>query len=481
MNADELLQAVGETRADYLEHALLPPAAASRRAGSLGRRIALAAAVAALLAGTVYAAVSGLVTKEQAVGPQWYEVYLEENPAAADAPEEIVDHYLPARVPESYVLQHASVDVKDGKTLEAKAEWVRPDLQMVVKETEDTELEDGETWFTNAEVRYFYRPLKAVSGIGAYVLENAFSDLNGADMDRVIKSSEQIDGVDYLVYTCPADSMPLWSDENTWYFWMDENRRYLYSMFFSEPVPREDRLAFLRSVAPVDDAAWDRVMNPDTVTAFNGRLAVWNAAHPEAMPIAPIRLYLPSLRPEGYDMSQQWYNYWPNASLEDIPVEQWLDRLEELHGLECVGSDMLHFHLGIQLDDGSGRYLGCREQNFISGHISPDGDPYTPAELLDLLEEIGPDPAYKNSVMDRFTLDGKEILRMTWESSYEGRTSHYETWTFAAPDGSLLELRFGDGGAELPVSEELKIAFFRSIEEVDPAEQTPGYRVVGWG
>ena len=83
--------------------------------------------------------------------------------------------------------------------------------------------------------------------------------------------------------------------------------------------------------------------------------------------------------------------------------------------------------------------------------------------------------------MDRFTLDGKEILRMTWESSYEGRTSHYETWTFAAPDGSLLELRFGDGGAELPVSEELKIAFFRSIEEVDPAEQTPGYRVVGWG
>ena len=475
MNADELLQAVGETRADYLEHALLPPAAASRRAGSLGRRIALAAAVAALLAGTVYAAVSGLVTKEQAVGPQWYEVYL-------DAPEEIVDHYLPARVPESYVLQHASVDVKDGKTLEAKAEWVRPDLQMVVKETEDTELEDGETWFTNAEVRYFYRPLKAVSGIGAYVLENAFSDLNGADMDRVIKSSEQIDGVDYLVYTCPADSMPLWSDENTWYFWMDENRHYLYSMFFSEPVPREDRLAFLRAVAPVDDAAWDRVMNPDTVTAFNGRLAVWNAAHPEAMPIAPIRLYLPSLRPEGYDMSQQWFLCSPcYPFLQEAPMEQWLDRVAETHELQCDGSDILDVRLAIQLDDGSGRYLGCARKSFISSHVSPDGDPYTPAELLDLLEEIGPDPAYKNSVMDRFTLDGREILRESWESSCDGYTCHYETWTFAAPDGSLLELRFGDGGAELPVSEELKIAFFRSIEEVDPAEQTPGYHVAGWG
>ena len=486
MRPEEIMKALGGTDSRYLDQALERPAAPVRSRLRPLARLGLIAAVVTLLAGTAFAVATGMVSKERRSAHRWYELYFQENPAAEDAPNEILDFYSPTGISAGYRRELARRSFVDGRVVQAEGSWVCSELRMVHGENGETELQnlrkgqstepeearsfvDAEaTRWTDARVDFKYMPLKSLNVHDSWMNENVFAEFVTEDVEKITKSGERIEGRDYVVYSCQP-GVDGGEAETQWYFWIDEARRYVFSLMFTEPVPEADRLAFLRAVTPMDEAAWERLMNPDLVTAFNNCLAAWNAAHPEAEPKEPIRLYLPSLRPEGYDKIQRWYDAWASHSaLVDLPVDQWLDKALELGIPVSAGAELMNVKAIIDLHDGRGKSLRCAPYaaSYIGG--------FSESEQLDLIEDTFRQHA-SDSTLDRFTLDGREILRVFHGLAKSSTLNEYESWIFLAPDGnSLLELDFMNHGAETPIPEDLKIAFFRSIEEVDPASLTPG-------
>lgn len=464
MRAEEIMKALGGADAAYVEHALERPAPAARRTLRPLLRLGLAAALIALLAGTAFAVMSGLATKEKEreSSPQWYELYFEDNPAAEDAPDQIVDHYFPAGTPKGYREVAARLKYVDGRVVRADGEW-RCDALRIGSEEEG----DG---VIPATAEFHYMPLRCLNVHDNFQNENVFGDFFNVEPGQFTKSVEELDGREYLRYDCQSGVNGYFT-QTSWYFWVDEARHYVFTMMFNEPVPREDRIAFLRAVAPLGKNDWNELMHGDRVAAWNERLEAWNAAHPEAEPLPLIRLYLPTLRPEGYDAIQQNYCARPSDALAELPMDEWLPARER--GEVYVNVDeMLDVRLFRNINDGTGRSLGC------SRYLSISADGRSARERLELAAQT--EAADQCCTVDRFSLDGQEIVRARHTvDEGESGTAHYESWILIAPDdSSLLELMFTWYGE--PISEELKIAWFRSIEEVDSGSLTEGYILQGW-
>ena len=228
MKPETILQALSETRPALLDEARETVSARSRNLRPL-RRIALVAAAVALLAGTVFAAVTVLTPKisiddrqPDNLDDSYFSLTLEENPAAEDAPGRLEVLYLPRALPEGAALTAASVEWSDRLTWA----WTAPDGSQGAISFGQIPLQpDGRE-----------HPLTAFEGIDPKELEQGTLELNGMGCWTMTRRSA--------------------AGDTAWYYWLDEARHYLFHASFNEAVPQTEREAFLASVAPVTEEAF---------------------------------------------------------------------------------------------------------------------------------------------------------------------------------------------------------------------------------
>lgn len=432
MRPDDIMKALGGADSAYLDHALEEPAPASRqnRLRPLAR-LGLIAAVVTLLAGTAYAAVKYMAPSitETEVAPGIYELSLDEK-AAEDAPAGIEEYYLPT-APAGYQLELADLTKNDGEVVQAQARWsIPPQNEAVI-------LPAGSSQEAYPMFEFSLKPLRVVDGsdpLASLSVGGTSSEIV-VDMSQIAKTGVELSGVEYLVYDCPKGTLLGWNMAVTDYFWVDEARHYLFCVEFTEAVPQAQREQILASVAKVDAKTWEDFFYPDKIALYNEQITAWNEAHPDE-PIPVFHLYLPSLQPEAYSHRMQNYGALQNG----MPGE----KIDPLYDVRTI------LHL---LDDDSHELWFWNLKN----------NDYMAREAREKLEA---------GEAETFVLDGVEIIRYSEEMP--GRRK--EVWSFSAPDGaSDICLEFVDANVEpSPIPEDLKIAFFRSIEEVDPATLTPG-------
>ncbi len=437
MKPEDIMNALGSADSAYLTQAMEEPTAPARRRNKPLRRAALIAAAVLLLAGTAYAAARGIAAMlrkapsiaETEVLPGVYQLSLNEK-AAEDAPAGIEEYYLPT-APADYVLEDANLTRNDGEVVRAQARWSIPPQNAAVI------LPAGSSQEAYPMFEFSLKPLRVVDGSDPL----ASSSVGGTsseivvDMARISKTGVELSGVEYLVYDCPKGTLLGWDMAVTDYFWVDEARHYLFCVEFTEAVPQALREQILASVAKVDAKTWQDFFCPNKIALFNEQITAWNQAHPdETIPV--FHLYLPSLRPEAYPHRMQNYGALQNG----MPGE----KIDPLYDVRTI------LHL---LDDDSHELWFWNLKN-------NDSMARKAREKLEAGEA------------ETFVLDGVEIIRYSEEES----GCRKESWSFSAPDGaSDICLEFIDANVEpSPVPEELKIAFFRSIEEVDPTDLTPG-------
>ena len=432
MRPDDIMKALGGADSAYLDHALEEPVPASRqnRLRPLAR-LGLIAAVVTLLAGPAYAAVKYMAPSitETEVAPSIFELSLDEK-AAEDAPAGIEEYYLPT-APAGYQLELADLTKNDGEVVQAQARWsIPPQGDAGIGTAVPSRM-------SYPMFEFSVKPLRAVDGsdLSASLGANGVSSSIVSDLSRIRKSILESNGVEYLVYDCPKGTLLGWNMAVTDYFWVDEARHYLLSVEFTEDVPQALREQILASVAKVDAKTWEDFFYPDKIALYNEQITAWNEAHPDE-PIPVFHLYLPALRPEAYSHRMQNYI----AGQNGMPGE----KIDPLYDVRTI------LHL---LDDDSHELWFWNLKNNDS----------MAREAREKLEA---------GEADTFVLDGVEIIRYSEEEP--GRRK--EVWSFSAPDGaSDICLEFVDANVEpSPIPEDLKIAFFRSIEEVDPATLTPG-------
>ena len=432
MRPDDIMKALGGADSAYLDHALEEPAPASRpnRLRPLAR-LGLIAAVVTLLAGTAYAAVKYMAPSitETEVAPGIYELSLDEK-AAEDAPAGIEEYYLPT-APAGYELVDAYLTKNDGELVQAQARWSIP------PQDAPELLPAGASREPYPMFEFTVNPLRAVDGTDplASLSVNGTSSEIVVDMSQIAKAGVELSGVEYLVYDCPKGTLLGWNMAVTDYFWVDEARHYLFCVEFTEAVPQAQREQILASVAKVDAKTWEDFFCPDKIALFNEQITAWNEAHPDE-PIPVFHLYLPSLQPETYSHRMQNYV----AGQNGMPGE----KIDPLYDVRTI------LHL---LDDDS--------HELCFWNLKGNDD--MAREAREKLEA---------GEAETFVLDGVEIIRY----SEEEPGCRKEVWSFSAPDGaSDICLEFVDANVEpSPIPADLKIAFFRSIEEVDPATLTPG-------
>ena len=220
MRPESILLALGKAKQEYLE---LPEQGAARGAGRPVRRALLIAAVVVLLVTTAYGAVSGVrylvknVKKWSAEAPirerkldnNWYELYFEENPAAADAPETIAQYYLP-KAPAGYRREHAVLSYGDAFETESGVVWVYGDptadldaamdawaaehpAGMTQEELAAWEKEHPAPTVRVEEVSFSQKPLKALRD------GSVFAVFGTLQPERLVKSGEILDETEYVV------------------------------------------------------------------------------------------------------------------------------------------------------------------------------------------------------------------------------------------------------------------------------------------
>lgn len=490
MKPEDIMNALGSADSAYLTQAMEEPAVRTRRVSPLGRMALIAAAV-LLLAGSVFAAVTVLAPKktvpapaiaETEAAPGWYELYFENNPAAENAPDAIADYYLPTAIPAEYSLAWSQLNNPTGKVLSASAGWeVDPLPNGGAGSPDSVELGDGSVFTPYKMAEYTVKPLKVLNGADpfAYVQAGGTSAFVVEDMSKVEKSGVVLNGVEYVVYDVSKEAASFLMMDETWYFWTDDANRYLFSFRFSAPVPQAEREAILTSVAPVDEQTWNKFYHlgeEDPVTLLNRRINAWNEEHPTEEPLPLYRVYMPALRPEGYTELQYGFGAIPNGGLKLETMDTWIEKsISGKLGLSV--NELLIVGYSFELQDREGHTLRFEKCEVVSDS----------APIEHKMERVAEMCAGEGQQVDTFTLDGVEILRAVYiyPSPYGVRpgytdTQHYEDWYFAAPDGTtVLQLHFSDQGNEEPVPEELKIAIFRSIEEVDPSTLPQGYHMEG--
>ena len=430
MNAFDLYEAIGSVEEQYLQHS-------ERRVSRKGRRLAAICLTVGILITAMMTLVAGIAAMkrkapsitETEAAPGIYELSLNEK-AAEDAPAGLEEYYLPT-APAGYELGVANLTKNDGEVVQAQARWSIPPQEAPEL------LPAGASREPYPMFEFTVNPLRVVDGsdpLASLSVDGTSSEIV-VDMSQITKTGVELNGIEYLVYDFPQGSLLGWDMAVTDYFWVDEARHYLLSVKFTEDVPQALREQILASVTKVDAKTWQDFFCPNKIELFNEQITAWNQAHPdETIPV--FHLYLPSLRPEAYPHRMQNYGALQNG----MPGE----KIDPLYDVRTI------LHL---LDDDSHELWFWNLKN-------NDSMARKAREKLEAGEA------------ETFVLDGVEIIRYSEEEP--GRRK--EIWSFPAPDGaSDICLEFVDANVEpSPVPEELKIAFFRSIEEVDPTDLTPG-------
>ncbi len=320
MKPESILQALGEARPEYLA---LPQKTGPRAARPLGRILLIAAAV-ALLATTAFGAVTGVrylvkqwtkdaPISERKLADNWFELYFENNPAADDAPETLAELYLPA-APEGYLREHTALSYGNAFETENTVVWELGDPWAELDEKLDAwtaahplltgdelaawEQEHPAPTVRIETVQFSQKPLKALRD------RNVFATFGAEAAGELTKSGEIVGQTEYVVYTCtPEDSDS--GSGGTWYFWLDEQRHYIFCLSFTDGIPQADRETFLRSVKSVDRETyltrtgiedWN-VNNRNNERENRGRLA-------RGEKLLPVySLYVSDFAPEGFDAS----------------------------------------------------------------------------------------------------------------------------------------------------------------------------------
>ncbi len=211
MNTDDLFTAMSDIEDSYLISSDASAQPAVRRKKII-RRALLAAAVLVLCIATVTAGVNLLSIGSEKVGADSYNLYFEENPAAADAPKTIAAYYLPTvgGLAQNYgTLSNIIVHLDCQNT-------------------------------AGAQVTFTQRPLLALD------YNNTFAGSNGIDIDSMKQETVTFGAVEYFRLTHKSGS-----DTSAFYYWVDEARHYVFEMFFNEGISEDDRIAYLQSVHPV--------------------------------------------------------------------------------------------------------------------------------------------------------------------------------------------------------------------------------------
>ena len=409
MNSENILEAVGQARGAYLDHAMEQRAETGRKRRPLRAALLVAAAV-ALLVTSVYAATTAWKIAGRKTDPSWYELYFEENPAAADAPDTLEQYYLPRSLPVGYEVDLARVSYGDAFSTESTVEWLyggyRADLDALIDQwyATWTQDENGQPLpLTAAElaaleeehpmpslelqsVVFTQRPLKCLwQG-------DVFAFMSGS-LDDVTRGEVTLGDRGYVTMTHTTDR-----GEEVSYYWVDEARHYVFSLQFSAGIPREEREAVVQSVAPVEKAEYTALLGAD---AYAGAV------------------YVAQVGPTGYDKGSVALVRTGEGEL--YALSDWQDLG---HGVTlCVGSymeDELQADAGVQVTE--------------------------------------------------FTLDGTKIVCAASDTTVNGEPFAQESWFFTAPDGETalwLEF-FSTDGTKLSAEE--KEAVFRGIAAVDPAE-----------
>ena len=220
MKNDRLMQALGNVDSRYLEQCdLLPLEGKGRSSAGPLRRILIAAAVIALLAVSVSAAVGLARVRGSKLGKDSFLLYLEENPAAEDAPTEIAQYYLPEADPKELVLTHADENRKRGISVT----WEKADHSGMARFTQEL--------------------LASIPEDGVLTL------VEGIDLDELRPGEAEIQGRLYTTYTSASEA-----GDTVWYYWVDEARYYLFCTSFTDGFTREEREAVLSSVRPLSPA-----------------------------------------------------------------------------------------------------------------------------------------------------------------------------------------------------------------------------------
>ncbi len=444
MRPESILLALGKAKQEYLE---LPEQGAARGAGRPVRRALLIAAVVVLLVTTAYGAVSGVrylvknVKKWSAEAPirerkldnNWYELYFEENPAAADAPETIAQYYLP-KAPAGYRREHAVLSYGDAFETESGVVWVYGDPAAALDAAMDAWAAEHPSGMTQEElaawekehpaptvrveeVSFSQKPLKALRD------GNVFAVFGTLQPERLVKSGEIIDETEYVVYTYAPGEGEHRSGTETWYFWLDEARHYIFCMSFSEGIPQADRESFLRSVKPVEREAWitrcglaDWHENNEAVAREN---RVRTARGEELLPVN--RFYLSDFAPAGYAGSSALVVGGESGAL--TYMQEW--------------------------QDGKGR-----SASFYLGWTMDEDD-------------------FKDWDHDTRSLGGAEVdvwVRSFYEAS-DDSVWREEYWRWTAPDGETVLFLYFFNADNTEPEDEFRLSLFWSVREAEP-EQT---------
>ena len=406
MKNETILRAVGAARADYLDHALERPAEKPRRLVRPVARIAVIAAVMVLLVTSAFAAWSAWSMGSRKLSDNWYEMYFQENPAAADAPETLEQYYLPAALPEGYTRDFSRVTYGDAFSTESAVSWVYgdPDAQQsaLVDEwtktwtrdengaplplTEDQlavlEKEHPIPSVKIQEVSFSQKPLLSLPK------DNVFDTLGGRDLGEMVRGGTTLNGVAYVTMTHTGED-----GDSTWYYWVDDACHYVFSMYFTAGIPQADREAILSSVAPVDREAYLAIMGI-------GSRSVW---------LADAEL-------DGYTAKSVALIVGKNGKVNTMSDWQ----------------------------DGAGHVITCSM-----------GNTYT-------------DEDFANAKRAEFTVNGTPVTSFVSEENADGQIWRDENWYFIAPDGvTHVWINFlSCDNVELPQT--LKESVLESIRAVDP-------------
>lgn len=234
MNSETVLRALGSARTEYLDHAMEHGQAEAR---SISRPLRLTLLTAAVLALTITCAYAGHsvwnMSQRQVKQGLFasYELFFEANPAAPDAPDTLEQYYLPRELPEGFRLDYARLSYGDAFAAVNEVRWVRGEFG------------------TAGKISFTQRPLKSL-------LEDAvFAQFNYRPRNR---GEVEIGGVDYMTVTEFEATHNV-----TAYYWVDENRHYVFRMGFTDEIPQPMREAILQSVGVVDKAACAAALGAD--------------------------------------------------------------------------------------------------------------------------------------------------------------------------------------------------------------------------
>ncbi|MBQ2061418.1 MAG: hypothetical protein II458_01960 [Oscillospiraceae bacterium] len=368
MNSETVLRALGSARTEYLDHAMEHGQAGGRRLSRPLRMVLLTAAVLVLTITCAYAGHSVWSMSQRQVKQGLfasYELFFEANPATPDAPDTLEQYYLPRELPEGFRLDYARLSYGDAFAAVNEVRWVRGEFG------------------TAGKMSFTQRPLKSL------LEDDAFAQFNYRPRNR---GEVEIGGVDYMTVTEFEATHNI-----TAYYWVDENRHYVFRMGFTDEIPQPMREAILQSVDVVDKAACAAALGADE---YDGCV------------------YVAQTGTEGYE----------NIS---VMLENSGGRLQALSQWRCGDRG---FVLSV------GAYAGI------------------PQGAEDEIEETN------------FTVDGTDVVCTKSAFVSNGLPCRQENWFFTAPDGvTELWLSFSstDGGY---LSWEQKLAIFRGIAPVTPAD-----------